>query len=87
LLSAFLYFLSYRSAVLWTFYANTPSRLSQIANIDYEIKFKEITRNCEDVVLDEENSVAILSCDPGRDKWNTVMVSKSDFSYTLYCLF
>ena len=79
MLSAFLYFLAYRSVILWTFYANAPERLSRISNIDYEIKFKELTRNCEDAVLDETNSLAILSCDPGRDKWNTVMVCKIPF--------
>lgn len=39
-----------------------------------QIKFRDQIRNCEDVVLDEGAGVAILSCDPGRDRWNTVMV-------------
>jgi len=82
LLSAFLYFLAYRSRTLWTFYANTPGRLPRISNIDYEIKFKEVTRNCEDAILDDKNAIAILSCDPGRDKWNTVMVPNAASSYS-----
>jgi arylesterase/paraoxonase len=41
---------------------------------DHRVKFVNAVRNCEDVVLDEARGVAILSCDAGRDKWNTVMV-------------
>lgn len=78
-----IYFLSYRSRALWTFYANHPDRLPSIQNIDYEIKFADTNRNCEDAILDEKNGVAILSCDPGRDKWNTIMVL---FQYTHFCI-
>jgi len=60
--------------MLWTFYGNHPSRLPSISNINYEIKFADMTRNCEDGILDEANDILILSCDPGRDQWNTVMV-------------
>jgi hypothetical protein len=40
----------------------------------YKIKFPDVLRNCEDVLLDEELGIAYLSCDPGRDWWNAVMV-------------
>lgn len=40
-----------------------------------EVKYKDILKNCEDVVIVEEQGVAILSCDIQRDGWNTVMVS------------
>lgn len=38
------------------------------------MKFADKLRNCEDALLDEAMGLAILSCDVGRDKWNTVMV-------------
>lgn len=40
-----------------------------------KIAFENEVRNCEDVVLDEKAGFVIFSCDAGRDKWNTVMVS------------
>jgi hypothetical protein len=42
---------------------------------DYKIAFEDEVRNCEDMVMDEKRGAIILSCDAGRDKWNTVMVS------------
>ncbi|KAF2271093.1 calcium-dependent phosphotriesterase [Lojkania enalia] len=58
-------------SVLW---ANRPAVFKPIYNIkQHEIKFHDRIRNCEDVVLDEATGLAILSCDPGRDRWNTVM--------------
>ncbi|PYH47100.1 calcium-dependent phosphotriesterase [Aspergillus saccharolyticus JOP 1030-1] len=53
---------------------NHPSRLPQInAFADHKIVLADQIRNCEDVHLDEQRGFAILSCDPGRDTWNTVM--------------
>ncbi|KLU84492.1 hypothetical protein MAPG_03533 [Magnaporthiopsis poae ATCC 64411] len=37
------------------------------------VRLKDKVRNCEDVVLLEHTHAAILSCDRGRDGWNTVM--------------
>lgn len=55
--------------------ANRPGKLEPVYNIkSHKIKFRDRVRNCEDVVLDEGMGIAILSCDPGRDRWNTVMV-------------
>lgn len=60
--------------------SNRPGKLKETYNIkSHELKFEKRIRNCEDVVLDEELGVAIISCDPGRDWWNTVMVI--DFSF------
>ncbi|KAF1933940.1 calcium-dependent phosphotriesterase [Didymella exigua CBS 183.55] len=41
--------------------------------ISHEVKYRDRLRNCEDVIMVESLSVAFLSCDPGRDRWNTVM--------------
>ena len=55
--------------------SNGPGRIQSVNNFqDYEIKFKDRLRNCEDVLVDENIGIAFLSCDPGRDRWNTVMV-------------
>ncbi|KAL1612074.1 hypothetical protein SLS60_000297 [Paraconiothyrium brasiliense] len=56
--------------------ANRPGSYTPIdAFKSHDIKFRDVRgfRNCEDVLLDEGLGVAILSCDEGRDKWNTVM--------------
>ncbi|KAL1953360.1 hypothetical protein VTO42DRAFT_2981 [Malbranchea cinnamomea] len=56
------------------FFTNHLSRLQHVnAFSSYEIKFTDHIRNCEDVDLIETKGVAILACDPGRDKYNTVM--------------
>ncbi|KAL1301465.1 hypothetical protein AAFC00_005714 [Neodothiora populina] len=40
----------------------------------HEVKYVGQLRNCEDVILlDESDGWALLSCDAGRDHWNTVM--------------
>jgi arylesterase/paraoxonase len=57
---------------------------------DYRIKFEKEVRNCEDIILDEARGAAILSCDAGRDRWNTVMVCGIALllpSYNFLCTF
>lgn len=53
--------------------------MSSLQNVsvfkEQDVKYKDILKNCEDVIILEEQGVAILSCDPQRDAWNTVMVS------------
>lgn len=72
LLAAFIYA---RWSILPFFFVNAPARLSSVNAIgDYEVRFKDVVRNCEDIYLNENEGWALLSCDPGRDKWNTVMV-------------
>ncbi|KAK5988069.1 Serum paraoxonase/arylesterase 2-like protein [Cladobotryum mycophilum] len=69
----FLFFFLYdRSQMLSLFYSNAPHRLQHINKLgNYEIKFTDTIRNCEDAWLVEQAGAAILSCDPGREKWNT----------------
>ena len=70
-LSVFLYD---RGPLLTSLYTNAPQRLVKLNTLkSSEIKFKAL-RSCEDVVLVEDEAVAILACDAGREKWNTVMV-------------
>ncbi|KAJ4293112.1 hypothetical protein N0V90_008394 [Kalmusia sp. IMI 367209] len=55
-------------------FKNRSGHLTPVYNIkSHEIAFSDRIRNCEDLLLDEGLGVAILSCDPGRDHWNTVM--------------
>ncbi|KAK8093034.1 hypothetical protein PG999_014621, partial [Apiospora kogelbergensis] len=63
-----------RIPLIQTFYYNHPDRLVEIDNIGpYEIKFSDKIRSCEDVILIESKGVAIVGCDAGRERWNTVM--------------
>ncbi|CZT18696.1 uncharacterized protein RCC_04540 [Ramularia collo-cygni] len=67
-------FMYYRANLLLTLYYNAPARLESINRIgNFEIRFTDLIRNCEDIYLDEKDGFALLSCDPGRDEWNTVM--------------
>lgn len=45
-------------------------------NGNAEIIHKHRLKYCEDVLFDHKQELAILSCDPGRAEWNTVMVSE-----------
>lgn len=61
--------------MLSAIFASRPGNLQKIYNIkSHEVKFQDRIRNCEDVLVEEGMGVAFLSCDPGRDRWNTVMV-------------
>ncbi|KAI5459152.1 hypothetical protein BGZ63DRAFT_271711 [Mariannaea sp. PMI_226] len=62
-----------RIQVLSLFISNSPTKLERMSVIPVGVKFADRIRNCEDALLVEEHGLAILSCDPGRDKWNTVM--------------
>ncbi|OAA48033.1 Six-bladed beta-propeller, TolB-like protein [Beauveria brongniartii RCEF 3172] len=74
LVAALATFLYGRSNVLNSFVANAPDRLKKINTLkNYEIKFADRMRNCEDAVLLKERQLAITACDPGRDNWNVVM--------------
>ncbi|KAL4938888.1 hypothetical protein BDV06DRAFT_231469 [Aspergillus oleicola] len=53
---------------------NKPENLLEINKFSTSsLKFANKVRNCEDGVIVQEDGFAILSCDPGRDLWNTVM--------------
>ncbi|ETS84416.1 hypothetical protein PFICI_02441 [Pestalotiopsis fici W106-1] len=71
LLAPFLYD---RSQVLVGFYKNNPIRLSKVNALgQQDIKFADKIRSCEDAIIIESAGVAILPCDAGRERWNTVM--------------
>jgi len=68
-----------RLFVPYMMYQNAPSRLPNISVFsEQKIKFEDQIRNCEDAVLDENLGIAYFSCDPGRDRWNTVMGISTD---------
>lgn len=65
-----------RSGTLRTFSDNQPSRLIRVNGFkSQEVKFADKVRSCEDVMLIKDEGLALLACDAGRERWNTVMVS------------
>lgn len=65
-----------RARILTLLYSNAPGRLQPVNNLpNAEIRFQDVVRNCEDAYIDRAAGFVLLSCDPGRDRWNTVMVS------------
>jgi arylesterase/paraoxonase len=73
-LGLFASFIFERINLLKTFYANAPARLTKVNNIGvHEVKFADRIRSCEDVLLIEQHHLAILACDGGRERYNTVM--------------
>ncbi|CAF3522634.1 unnamed protein product [Fusarium graminearum] len=73
-LGLFASFIFERINLLKTFYMNAPARLTKINNIGvHEVKFSDRIRSCEDVLLVEKYHLAILACDGGRERHNTVM--------------
>ena len=87
LLAAFLY---ERAPTLAGMYLNAPARLARVDNLPgpSAIKFAERAgfRSCEDALMVESLGLAVVACDPGRERWNTVMgvfvpgpVSGADF--------
>ncbi|KAH8704062.1 hypothetical protein BGW36DRAFT_423588 [Talaromyces proteolyticus] len=63
-----------RYQALSILFNNRPDKLLEVNVLPkYSVKFADRLRNCEDALIDDENAVAILSCDTGRDLWNTVM--------------
>ncbi|KAG5941785.1 hypothetical protein E4U53_007363 [Claviceps sorghi] len=55
-------------------YTNTPGRLPRVNTFpSHEIKFADRVRSCEDALVLESRGVAIVACDAGRERWNTVM--------------
>ncbi|CCE35075.1 uncharacterized protein CPUR_02003 [Claviceps purpurea 20.1] len=64
----------HRGQALWMLYNNSPARLSHINTFSsYDIKFADRVRSCEDALIVESRGVAIVACDAGRERWNTVM--------------
>jgi arylesterase/paraoxonase len=54
-----------------------PPSWHPFPNGEAEVILKDRLKYCEDVLFDHENGLAIVSGDPGRAQWNTVMVSQS----------
>ncbi|KAI0446509.1 putative paraoxonase [Xylaria telfairii] len=56
------------------FWRNAPHRLVKVnAFASHEVWFSDRIRSCEDALIVESEGLAILGCDPGRERWNTVM--------------
>ncbi|THY72834.1 hypothetical protein D6C86_08553 [Aureobasidium pullulans] len=51
----------------------TTSRGWMAEKGNYEIKYADKLRNCEDLVVDDQAGYVVIGCDEGRDVWNTVM--------------
>ncbi|KAL5044812.1 hypothetical protein BDW71DRAFT_185421 [Aspergillus fruticulosus] len=68
-------YLQSRQYPLTLLFKNKPENLKEINKFTSStLKFANTSvRNCEDGIIVEEDAFAILSCDPGRDLWNTVM--------------
>ncbi|TKA62193.1 hypothetical protein B0A55_10527 [Friedmanniomyces simplex] len=63
-----------RRDILYTFYANRPGSLKDFNILpNAGVEHEDVVRNCEDVYMNDVEGWAVLSCDPGRDRWNTVM--------------
>ncbi|KAL4759121.1 serum paraoxonase/arylesterase family protein [Aspergillus foveolatus] len=75
LLAVSLPYLQSRQYPLTLFLKNKPENLEEINKFSSSaLRFANTgVRNCEDGIIVEEDAFAILSCDPGRDLWNTVM--------------
>jgi hypothetical protein len=46
-----------------------------LSNGKPHVLFEELIKFPEDLIIDHEKGSAIISADPGRHEWNTVMVS------------
>ncbi|BCS23741.1 uncharacterized protein APUU_40185A [Aspergillus puulaauensis] len=67
-------YLQGRLHVLSLLISNSPNKLPEVNKFSTSsLKFQNKIRNCEDGIIVDEGALAILSCDPGRDLWNTVM--------------
>ncbi|KAK3114360.1 hypothetical protein LTR53_007397 [Teratosphaeriaceae sp. CCFEE 6253] len=74
LVACFAAFVYSRRGILLTFYTNRPGSLKELNLLpNANVEFEDVVRNCEDAYLNDFEGWAVLSCDPGRDKWNTVM--------------
>ncbi|KAF2501860.1 putative paraoxonase [Lophium mytilinum] len=53
---------------------NAPHKITPLSTFkSQESRLTHSIRNCEDGLMDEAMGLAILSCDAGRDSWNTVL--------------
>jgi hypothetical protein len=57
------------------FWGKLPSSWHPFSGGEAEVMLKDRLKYCEDVFFDHEKGTAIISSDPGRAQWNTVMAS------------
>ncbi|KXJ89279.1 hypothetical protein Micbo1qcDRAFT_11766 [Microdochium bolleyi] len=67
-----------RLQIIPLFWRNAPDSIPRhnligVGTENIAIKFADRVRSCEDVILLEDEGVAVIGCDPGRERWNTVM--------------
>ncbi|KAH6620061.1 hypothetical protein C7974DRAFT_426278 [Boeremia exigua] len=63
-----------RYITLSTLVTNRPSAFQNLNTFkSHDVLFRDELRNCEDVIVEKSLGIAFISCDPGRDQWNTVM--------------
>lgn len=66
-----------RSGMLKMLHNDVSDDLQRVNNISTaSVEFAGVVRNCEDVLFNEEGGWALLSCDHGRDTWNTAIVRR-----------
>lgn len=76
---------AHQSSVLQLKHDNDPLRFIKLNTFkSHQIKFADQVRSCEDVLLLEERGLALMACDPGRERWNTVMVSHAMIFSSLF---
>ena len=75
-----------RLQALWALDSSAPGKLKAISAFPiHDVKFGDQLKNCEDaIILDGLDGWALLSCDSGRDQWNTVMVSLQEIYFQAY---
>ncbi|ODH14316.1 hypothetical protein ACO22_06602 [Paracoccidioides brasiliensis] len=52
---------------------NLPPAWHPFEDGSVNIRFTDIIENTEDILIDHDRAIAIISFDPGRTEWNTVM--------------
>ncbi|KAI0411538.1 putative paraoxonase [Xylaria grammica] len=73
-LALLLPFVYERAQVSFLFWKHAPHRLLKVDTFaSHEVRFSDRIRSCEDALMLESEGLAILGCDPGRERWNTVM--------------
>lgn len=67
-------FVLYRLLSPWIITPSLPRLWHPFRKGKAEVLFKDVVKYSEDVVLDHERGVAIISSDANRTRWNTLMV-------------
>lgn len=59
---------------------NLPGEWHPFDGGSADIRFSDTIKYSEDIVIDNDRGIAIISFDPGRSEWNTVMVNSTQRS-------